>query len=183
MVFLCDDHKIIHTFVVVVVVELCLESRWLLNEIPTRGGRACNGSKLCINKYDSRNYKNCTYPFVVVELRLETKMAAFNYLALLLFRLLALEKEVCWNDGVFIVMVCACTYAYMLDGNNQCEHWVWILCCCALPLVPNSVGTCHSLLKLPPPSIYYASPHPPSFSKVAPHSSTYYARCPSPLNC
>ena len=32
----CDDRKIIHTFVVVVVVELRLELRWLLNEITIR---------------------------------------------------------------------------------------------------------------------------------------------------
>ena len=35
MALLCDNRKIIHTFVVVVV-ELHLESRWVLNEITIR---------------------------------------------------------------------------------------------------------------------------------------------------
>ena len=57
-------------------------------------------------------------------------MAAFNYfkfsqnLASLLVRLVALEKEACWNGGVFIVMVRACAYAYLSDGGNQWERWM-----------------------------------------------------------
>ena len=74
--------------------------------------------------------KNLTYLFVD-ELRLGTKMAAFNYckffknLLLLLVRLLALEKEVCWSDGVFIVMVRECAYAYLPEGRKQSERWMW----------------------------------------------------------
>ena len=58
--------------------------------------------------------KNRTYLFVG-ELRFEKprwlpllNVIFFKNLSLLLVRLLAMEKEVCWSDGVFIVMVRAC---------------------------------------------------------------------------
>ena len=96
--------RIIHTFVVVVVV-LRLVSRWVLNEIPIRE-RVCNVGKLrnktvvtirkraaecnnCTRKAmidgGGRTYRNRTY-LLVVEPPLETKMAAFNYCKFFCFK-------------------------------------------------------------------------------------------------